>query len=209
MIFKDRRQAANKLLALLKKDLQLKQTKPIIISLLRGGVVLGSLIATKLKTQHLPLAVVKIPAPANPELAIGAICFDITYLENKVIAWLNLPKRAVTDQIKVAQHKFLEYCQRFGLQENSYRKLTNKVVVLVDDGIATGASVKAALLFLRSRGVAKIILAAPVGPADTDFFGFDKTYFLHQPASFGAVSQFYKHFPQITDQEVKRLLLTN
>lgn len=206
MRFKDRQEAANKLYKLLKKDVPAKNGQLIVVSLLRGGAVLGAVLAKKLKCPHLPLVVTKIPAPYNPELAIGALCFDITYLENKIVAYLGLKSPEIREQIGQAEHKFVQYCNRFGVEEKLYKNLDSKTVILVDDGIATGASVKAGFLFLFSRKPAKIILAVPVAAADTELQGFDKTFILVRPKVFGAVSQYYKNFPQIEDEEVKKLI---
>ena len=205
MIFKDRKDAARKLLSLIKKSPEIKRFKPIIVSLLRGGIVLGALITTELNTQHLPLVVTKIPSPHNPELAIGAICFDVTYLEKRVVQFLGLKKKEISAQIKIAEHKFIQYCQWFSLKENLYKSLKNKVVILVDDGVATGASVKAALLFLKSKKPKKIILAVPVASTDFEIKGV-KQYVLHRDPNFTSVSQFYRNFPQVEDREVKKLL---
>ncbi len=207
MVFRNRQEAANKLFLKLQKEPLLKtKNKPVVVSLLRGGVALGTVLAKKIDCPHLPLIVTKIPAPYNVELAIGALCFDITYLENKIIAYLQLDKGKLRQQIKLAEHKFIQYCNRFDLNKTLYKQIVDKNVILTDDGIATGASIKAALLFLRSEKAAKIILAVPVAAADTKLEGFDKTYILAQSKYFGAVSQYYKNFPQIEDAEVKKLL---
>lgn len=207
MIFRDRQEAANKLYKLLKKDSSLKKNDDlVVVSLLRGGVVLGKILATKLHCVHLPLVVTKIPAPYNPELAIGALCFDITYLESKTITYLTLNKSDIREQIKIAEHKFIQYCSRFNLNEGLYTKIKNKIVVLVDDGVATGASSKVGVLFLRAKKALKVVLATPVASADTDLRGFDKSYILYRPRSLGAVSQYYRNFPQVEDEEVTKLL---
>ncbi len=207
MIFKDRQRAADKLYQDLKKNLQIKKNSQYcIVSLLRGGLILGTILAKKLKVKHLPLVVTKVPAPYIPELAIGAVCFEFTYLEPPVIHSLGLAKSEIHQQIKIAEHKFVQYCQNFHLSEDLYGPLKKSVVILVDDGVATGASVKAALLFIRSKKPKATLLVAPVAAADTDLRGFDKLYILDRPSSFGSVSQYYKHFPQVEDDEVKKII---
>ena len=209
MIFKDRREAGRKLLVRLFEDLDIKKNKRkvVIVSLLRGGIIVGDIIATGLQVKHLPLAVVKIPAPHDPELALGAVCFDVTYLERSVVNSLGLTKGEIANQVVNAQEKFNSYLKRFEIKKSRYSQIfKNKLVILVDDGIATGSTVKTAVLFLRSKKVRSIILAVPVAPNDFSIVGVDKELILHKNFAFGAVSQFYERFPQIEDNEVKRIL---
>lgn len=211
MIFKDRRDAGEKLSEeLLKnKDLLKKRKDIIIVSLLRGGVVVGKVISKKLKVEHLALVITKIPAPYNPELAIGALCFDTVYLDKNIINLLSLDRAVTPLQIDIAREKQQLYIKRFSLKEKSYNVLKNKTVILTDDGIATGSTIKAAHLFIKTKKPKKIILAVPVAPTDFDSRGLDKTIILHQDSFFSSVSQFYDDFPQVEDEEVKRLLISN
>ncbi|MBI4009180.1 phosphoribosyltransferase [Candidatus Roizmanbacteria bacterium] len=209
MIFKDRPDAGRKLLVKLFQDKEIKKNKKnvVVVSLLRGGIVVGDTIAKGLQVKHLPLVVTKIPAPHNPELAIGALCFAIVYLEKSVVNSLNLEKSEIVNQIKIAREKFNSYTQRFGIKKSTYgRSFKNKLVILTDDGIATGSTVKAAILYLRSKKPKSLFLAVPVTPDDFYITGVDKLFILHKDVAFGAVSQFYEHFPQVEDEEVKRLL---
>jgi len=212
MIFKNRAAAGEKLASLLTNNYYFKRSttlnKLVVVSLLRGGIVVGNEIVKSFKTRHLPLVVVKIPAPGNPELAIGALCFETIYLESQIIKLLGLEKIEISNQIKLAREKFNSYLKLFKIKKSIFSKeLKNKVIVLVDDGIATGASIKAAHLFLKQYKPHKIILAVPVGPVDFDNKGFDKIFILHKDASLSAVSQFYEYFPQIEDEEVKNIML--
>lgn len=206
MVFKDRAYAAEKLYQVLKKNSRLKKNKSVVVSLLRGGLILGDVLSKKLKTKHLGLVVTKIPAPFNPELALGALCFDVTYLEKYIIEQLKLNKKEISSQVVVAEQKFIDYCRRFGIKEKDYGVLKNKVVVLVDDGIATGASAKAAALFCKSKSAKEVVLAVPVAPSDFKTEGFDRVFILHKDPGFRAVSQYYDYFPQIEDYEAKTLL---
>ncbi|OGK24053.1 hypothetical protein A3C25_05055 [Candidatus Roizmanbacteria bacterium RIFCSPHIGHO2_02_FULL_38_11] len=209
MIFKDRQDAGRKLLVRLFEDQEIKKNKHkvVIVSLLRGGIVVGDIIAKGLQVKHLPLVVSKIPAPHNPELALGALCFDVTYLEKNVVNSLGLIKAEIVDQIGMARKKFNSYLKRFGIKESLYsRSSKNKIVILTDDGIATGSTVKAAILFLKSKKPKSIYLAIPVAPTDCSTVGIDRELILHKNFAFGAVSQFYEHFPQVEDEEVKKLL---
>ncbi|MFH0979813.1 MAG: phosphoribosyltransferase family protein [Candidatus Roizmanbacteria bacterium] len=203
MIFKDRTEAGKKLAKILSKK-NLKNA--VIISLLRGGVIVAAEIAKKLKINHFPLAVAKIPAPCQSELAIGALCFDFTYLESRIVNSLNIDKPTIRKQVNIAKVKFRSYLGRFNLKKSIYKKIRNKIVILVDDGIATGSTVKAALLFVKSLKPKKIILASPVAPDVFENIGFDDLIIFHRDQTFSSVSQFYNSFPQVDDDEIKRLL---
>lgn len=208
MIFKDRREAGIRLLLKLLQDRFVKKylDKIFVVSLLRGGAVVGDVIAKGLEIRHLPLAVCKIPAPHNPELALGAVCFDITYLDKNVISNLHLENKAIIGQTEIARKKFNSYLKRFQLSEYDYSKnLKNKIVILTDDGIATGSTIKAAVLYLKSLKPKFLILAIPVAPSDFSTTGINKTIILHKNFDFGAISQFYERFPQVDDKEVVKL----
>jgi predicted phosphoribosyltransferase len=187
---------------LIDKNILKERKNIIVLSLLRGGAVVGQQIANKLSLPHLPLVVKKIGAPFNEELAIGAICQDEYFIEHGVIKRLGLDKNQVEAQIKKAKEKQKEYLKKF-INKKKFPSLRNKVVILVDDGIATGASMLVALKFLRRQKVKKVILAVPVAPTDFSSENFDETFILHKDLWFNAVSQFYQGFGQLTDEEVK------
>ncbi len=206
MIFKDRAEAGKRLAEVLIKDKDiLKERKNIyVLSLLRGGVIVGCQIAKKLSAPHLPLVVKKIGAPLNEELAIGAICNDECFLEHGLIKRLRLNKNQVNTQIKKAKERQKEYLKKF-INKKKPPSLRSKVIILVDDGIATGASIHAALKYLRKQKARKVILAVPVAPTDFSSEGFDKTIILHKDPWLSAVSQFYQEFGQLTDEEAGRI----
>jgi len=209
MTFKDRFDAGNQLATLLIKDVDIKKNRDntVVVSLLRGGIITGEAIAKHLAVANLPLVVTKIPAPHNPELAIGALCFDVTYLKKDVVYSLSLDKSTINKQIEIAREKFNSYLEKFGLNADYYpKRIRNKITVLVDDGIATGSTVRAGLLYLKTLSPDKVYLAAPVAPTDFDATGFDKFFVIQKDPYFSAVSQYYQHFPQISDEEVKKLL---
>lgn len=207
MIFKDRADAAGQLFQKLKNDPLLKKRPDVaVVSLLRGGVILGKILSEKLRCSHLPLVCTKIGAPDNEELAIGALAYDVVYLEARTINSLSLSKKEITAQIEKAKEKLHEYNQTFELNENLYQNLSEKTVVLVDDGVATGATMKTAALFVKEKRARIIVIATPVSSDSFDFAGVDKTIILHRDPYFSAVSQFYEDFPQIEDTEVKKIL---
>jgi len=205
MIFKDRAEAGEKLAEVLVKDEELlkERKNTLVLSLLRGGAMVGKPIAQKLSLPHFPLVAKKISAPFNEELAIGAVCHKECFLDQGLIKRLGLDKNQLEAQIKEAKEKQKEYEKKF--ISKKFPPLKNKVIILVDDGIATGASVLAAGKFLRKQKVKKVILAVPVAPTDFSLKEFDQVFILHQSPWFSAVSQFYQEFSQLTDEEVKRI----
>jgi len=208
MIFKDRAEAGRKLSQLLEKSPGIKRFRRnlVVVSLLRGGFIVGNVVAKKLGVNHLPLVVAKIPAPHNEELAIGALCFNMVYFEKPIIGLLNIPMPVVNAQVKIARKKFNSYIGRFSIKKQVLKsQLKNRVVILVDDGIATGSSIKAALGFIKKLRPKKIFLAVPVAPSDFKIAGINQTLILHKDLCLSSVSQFYRHFPQVEDDEIKAI----
>ena len=208
VLFKTREDAGQKLFDLIKKDPALIKNKKqiIIVSLLRGGAAIGAAIAKRLGCPHLPLVVAKISAPAQRELAVGAVCFDVTYTQKEVVQHVGIDKQTLAQQIQKAQVKFGSYAKRFGITYSVYDKVKGKIVVVVDDGIATGATARAAYLFLKNKQPKKIILAIPVSPTDFAEDLFDQVLISHKDPLFKSVSQYYEEFPQLTDEEVKKVM---
>lgn len=203
MIFKDRKEAGEKLA----KILAVRKLKTaVVVSLLRGGIIVGQEISIRLKMPHISLTVAKIPAPFQSELAIGALCFDFIYLESRIIDSLNIDKIMIKKQISIAKEKFKSYLKKFNLKKSGYNKIKGKIVILVDDGIATGSTVKATILFIKSLHPKKIILVSPVAPNDFEIPGINDMIIIHRDNNFSSVSQFYNNFPQVEDDDVKRLL---
>lgn len=208
MVFKDRIDAGKKLAEKIANEKLIKENlkKIVVVSLLRGGFIVGYQIAKKLSLPHLPLMAVKISAPHQEELAIGALCFNKIYWEESILNSLNLSTNTLNHQIKKAKEKFLKYCREFNIKKEQFRSIKNKIVVLTDDGIATGSTVAAAFLFLISKKPEKLILASPVAPSDFKNPGFDQQIILHQDPFLSAVSQYYKNFSQVNDKEIKNLM---
>jgi putative phosphoribosyl transferase len=205
-LFADRvdagRRLASALKALVGKD-------AIILAIPRGGVVVGYEIA---KTLDLPLDVIiprKIGAPGNPELAIGAITEDGTVLiDDRLVERLQVSEGYIE---KESETQKLEIQRRLKLYRGDipYPILKNRDVILVDDGIATGSTMKAALASVRKRGAKTVVIAIPVGPPSTIRElekEADRVVCLHTPEFFYAIGQFYENFTQTQDDEVTRLL---
>lgn len=207
MIFKDRFHAGQMLVPYLTKYRNHPDT--VVLGLARGGVVTAAAIAQGL---HLPLEVLcprKIGAPFNPELAIGAVSDQGEPLLNEdLILRLGVSQDYIDETVaherKTAQMRLNKFHQ--------HRKsilLKGKNIILVDDGLATGATMHAAIKGLRSQDVETIIVAVPVAPPDT--FAeikreVDEIVCLDTPAYFSAVGQFYEDFSQTEDEEVIALL---
>ncbi len=197
MFFKDRDQAGRKLAEAIKTQLKGKDIKnSVVISLLRGGFPIGKRVSKTLKIPHLPLASVKISSPANPEYALGALCFDKIYTPPYA------DRAQVESALPEAEEKFQSYCQNFNLTPDDYEIAKGKIILLADDGIATGATAEAAALFLRQYQPKKIIIASPVAPVDYTPENIDDEIILHKDPDFYSVSQFYQDFPQISSEQI-------
>lgn len=203
MIFRDRKDAGKKLAAVLEK--YKNRDDVVILALPRGGVIVAFEVAKALKA---PLDIVvprKIGAPGNPEFAIGAITesgegiFDEAALEYLQVDEEYI-RKTVAEEQKEAKRRLKVYrCGRKGIA------LRDKTVILIDDGIATGATMRAAIKSVRVRSAAKVLVAVPVMPTDrVSMFKkeADELVYLDAPYDFAAVGQFYEYFEQTTDKEV-------
>ena len=181
----------------------------IVLGLPRGGVPVAYEVAQRLGVPLDVFIVRKLGVPGFEELAAGAIASGGVRVLNEDVLRA-LPK---ADQIieSVTAKETAELKRR----EKSYRddrpapELRDRVVILVDDGLATGATMRAAVKALRQRGVAKIVVAVPVGPPDTcrEFEDeADETICASAPEFFQAVGQYYEDFSQTSDEEVRDLL---
>lgn len=206
-MFEDREDAGLRLCPKLKKFLNKKDC--IIVGLTRGGVVTAKTISSFFGLPLRALVVKKIGAPQNPELAIGAtvslkdVYWDLDLLKRFNIS--NKEKRILITQ-KLKEVKALKKVLKIKKVEF---ELKNKTVILVDDGVATGASVIAAAKYLKRVKVKNIILATPVIAADTLVNikkYFDIVVYLQKRTDFYAVGQFYYNFEEISDEKVARIL---
>jgi putative phosphoribosyl transferase len=187
-------------------------TKGIVLSLPRGGVPIGYEIAKYLRWPLDVFIVRKLGAPFDPELACGAIApGGVTVYNENLLKELEL-KPADLLKIKIKEELELERRERLYRGQNPFPKLENAVVILVDDGIATGATAKAAILALRNFRPLKIILATPVLSPEALLLlsaYVDEIVYLLAPKHFSAVGAYYDHFPQIADSLVITLLKKN
>ncbi len=203
--FKDRIDGGMQLLPLLQRYAHAKNA--IVVGLPRGGVVTAFAVA---KGLDLPLDIVvprKIGAPDQPELAVGALTEDGTVIFNDdIMRELNLSADDLRDTIEQekeeAQRRLTLY--RAGMKPRDFK---GKTVIVVDDGIATGATMRAALASLRAQGASKLIVAAPVGARDAlKELDADEIHCPLVSDYFPGIGYFYQEFAQTTDQQVITLL---
>jgi putative phosphoribosyl transferase len=206
--FADRR-AAGRLLA--RQLLKFKPERPLVLALPRGGVPVAYEVASQLDADLDLLLVRKIGAPHHPEFGIGAVIDG----DNPQI----LINRDVADQLRVPSgyihneaHRQLREIERRREQYFGGRRpipVAGRTVIVVDDGIATGSTIRAALRAIRQKKPARLILAVPVGAPDSLLSlnsECDEIVCLLTPDPFHAVGAHYDDFTQTTDEEVKRLL---
>lgn len=213
MLFLDRTDAGLRLAALLKSLPELKDAERgtlLVLSIPRGGVVIGKAVADALGCAHDVIIVKKIASPVSEELAVGAVAEDGAPALNRRSCVLYGISRKLTDlQVALAQAKVARYIALF--RQGAPLHVQEKTILMVDDGIATGETVKAAVRWLKTAGAAHVIVATPVcSPSAMRMLRrqADAVYALAVPADFAAVGQFYLRFEQVDDDEVIRLLKT-
>ncbi len=206
--FVNRTEAGKKLAAILMDT----GKNAIILAIPRGGVVIGFQIAQSLGAKLDIVIARKIGAPGNPELAIGAVAEDgNAILDDSMIRMLQVSKSYIKEETERQKIEIKRRLQRYR-GDLPYPDLANREVILVDDGVATGATLKAALLSIRMKGARVVIVAVPVGPKDTIAAlkkMADRVVCLYTPDPFYAIGEFYQDFEQIEDTEVIRLLKTS
>ncbi|MCL1977655.1 MAG: phosphoribosyltransferase [Candidatus Bathyarchaeota archaeon] len=184
----------------------------LILAIPRGGVVIGFEVA---ETLELPLDIIiprKIGSPENPELAIGAMTEDGTaILDENLISYLNVSKDYIYHESEKQKQEIQRRMQVYR-QNEPYPDLEGRDVIVVDDGIATGSTMKAALVSVKNRGAKSVIAAIPVGPTTTIEElkqQADRVFCLYMPEVFYAIGEFYDDFTQTSDVEVIDLLRKN
>jgi predicted phosphoribosyltransferase len=206
--FPDRREAGI-LLGSELKTLELERENPIVVAILRGGIIVARKVALILNCD-LDIALSrKLGAPFNPELAIGAISENGTLFLNEMIAAQVgatdfYIKREVAEQSEVIAER-IKYFRKDFPKIN----LKGRYVIIVDDGIATGATMQATLWSINQENPRKLMVALPVGPEDSLrrlSKDADDVICLRAPEFFSAVGQFYFKFEQTEDEEVLQIL---
>jgi putative phosphoribosyl transferase len=207
-MFKDRIDAGRKLADALQ---QFASSHPLVLALPRGGVVVGAEIAHKLGCELDVLLVKKLRAPENPELAFGAIGEDgHSFVNQRIAQMVGTDQSYIDGEIK---ERHVEIKQ----QSRAYRKVRPRIspagrtVILVDDGLATGATMIAAVQTISLSNPQKIVVAAPVSSPEAlqtlkSMPEVNDVVCLSTPEWFGGVGQFYRDFTQVSDEEVIEIL---
>ncbi len=206
-VFKDRKDAGQQLA----KELSsyTGRNDVIVLGLARGGVAVGVEVARNLKVPMDVYLVRKLGVPGYEELAMGAIASGGTRIINsEVIRSLSIPDSTI-DEVTAREKEELKRRETAYRGDRPFPDLRDKTVILVDDGLATGASMRAAISAVKSRSPRKIIVAVPTAPLDT-FRNFkkeaDELVCLETPQPFMGVGGSYEDFSQLSDEEVKSLL---
>ncbi len=186
-----------------------KESDVLVLGLARGGVPVAYEVAKALGAELDVLIVRKLGAPANPELAIGALASGGgRVLNEEIVAALGITPDQIA-KVEAAEASELERRQVLYRGGHAPLRVTGRTVILVDDGLATGATMRAALQALRTAAPKALIVAVPVGPGHADDLllqGADHVVCPARPERFQAVGQWYERFDQTSDDEVRRLL---
>ncbi|MDF2736565.1 MAG: putative phosphoribosyl transferase [Nitrososphaeraceae archaeon] len=185
----------------------------IVMAIPRGGVIIGDMIASELNMDMDIIISKKIGAENNPELAIGAIMADGSYILNEdIVNRINISDEYIHTQIEIQKKEIERRLIEFKGKKEYHNNLKDKVIILVDDGIATGATILAAVKWIKEKQHCKrLIVAVPVAPAESNILDklnqiADKVIVIFTPYDFAAVGQFYEHFDQVSDKEVKEIM---
>src|SRR5579872_792732 len=210
MLFADRADAGRQLAETLLARLPgLADQRPIVLGVPRGGVIIGREVARALGAPLDVIVARKLGAPGHEELGIGAIApGGITVLDDEAIRWLGI----TNEQIRRTIDREADEMNRMLLLyrgDQSLPDVRGRTAILVDDGLATGVTARAAVEFLRQQQPERLVVAVPVCSAETvDKLGsqVDEVICTSMPTHFRAVGIWYRDFTQTTDQEVIDLL---
>jgi predicted phosphoribosyltransferase len=203
--FEDRRDAGMQLAA---KLAALRDANVVVLGIPRGGVEVAAAVADELGAQLDVVIPKKVGAPGNSELGLGAVADGLEVLDERLIRALGVSEEYLRAEIQTEQDEV----RRRAVAYRGARPpldLADRVAVVVDDGVATGGTARAALRWARSRGARRVVLAVPVAPGETLASlaaDADRVVAVATPEPFYAVGQWYRTFPQISDERVVELL---
>ncbi len=206
--FSDRNEAGVELAKALSKH---KEKHPLVMGLLRGGVLVAYPVWKELGGDLDVMPLKKLQAPQSPELAIGAIGEGKTvYLNMLLIRQLGVTEEYIDEEVAERCGDLLEEIERYR-KGASRIPLKNRLVILVDDGLATGATMIASVQVASTQEPASIVVAVPVGSSEIvekirNMSEVSEVVCLQTPEDFGAVGQFYEDFQQVTDEEMLAFL---
>lgn len=208
MYFADRRDAGRQLADRLDSR---RGESPIVIGMARGGVPVAAEIAERLDAPLDVIVVRKIGCPWQPELGVGALAEGGALVrDDALIADLGIAPRELDAVVTRERRELARRVERYRADRPPL-DVAGRTVILVDDGLATGGTARAAILALRERGASPIVLAVPVAPGDTVRRMqslADEVVVLATPDWFGAIGLFYLDFGQTSDEEVVAALAT-
>ncbi len=205
MIFANRCDAGRRLVAALAGY---READTTVLALPRGGVPVAFEVAHGLGAPLDVLVVRKLGAPGQPELAIGAVTTDVVVLDQEVIGLLGVPVEYVEAAVKRERDEVTRRAELFR-GDRPGLDVRDRTVILVDDGIATGSTMRAAVDAVRKLGAKRVVVATPVAaPQAIEKLRLqaDAVVCLEEPYGFTAVGIYYEDFTQTTDEEVCRLL---
>jgi putative phosphoribosyl transferase len=208
-VFADRSEAGRRLARELD---HLAIEDPVVVGLPRGGVPVAAEVAVALAAPLDVILVRKVGVPFQPELAMGAIGEDGVTVVNSEVVDLAGITTSQFDQVAHRERTELDRRSRLFRQDRTPIGLVGRTVIIVDDGIATGSTARAACQVARAHRAARVVLAVPVAPSDwVARFGdvADEYVAVETPENFGAVGAFYQDFRQVSDDDVVRLLISS
>jgi putative phosphoribosyl transferase len=208
MDFRDRSDAGRRLAKALS---EYKGRNAVVLALPRGGVPVAAEVAAALDAPLDLILVRKIGVPTQPELAMGAVVDGAApiVVRNDEVIELSGTTADEFDAACTRELAEIERRRQLYIGERPRAEITGQVVIVIDDGIATGATTRAALQAIRNRKPKELVLAVPVAPPDTITQlrrGVDALICLETPELFGAIGYFYRDFRQVSDQEVVAIL---
>lgn len=184
-------------------------SKTIVVGLVGGGLVVASQLSEQLQLPCGLIIVEKIGAPENPELALGAISNEGEgFFNDELIAILGVSQEFLRKEVERLREVVISK-KALLLSKKPPVSLKRKTVIVVDDGIATGASMKVAIESLRTQFPEKIVMAVPVASREAfDSFSLlaDEVVCLETPVFFDALSTFYRNFPLVSNQDLKNII---
>lgn len=196
-------------------DVSITRNELIVLAIPRGGIILADIIASYFNCDLDILVTRKIRYEMNEEFAIGAVLPDGSYfLNDNVVKSIPISQRYLNQEIEIQKNEIERRLLEFRGTISYDSKLNNKVVILVDDGIATGSTIVAAAKWLKHNyNYKKLVIAVPVAPAESEVINrldtiADALIILYSPRQFSAVGQFYEEFDQVSDSEVKKIMKT-
>jgi predicted phosphoribosyltransferase len=205
--FADRREAGRQLAERLRA--YAGRTDVVVLALPRGGVPVAYEVADALGATLDLFLVRKLGTPGHRELAMGAIASGgVRVLNDDVVRWYGIPPDAI-DAVAEEEQRELERRELLYREGRAPARIDGQVVILVDDGLATGSTMRAAVGAVKAQGPSAVIVAVPVGASETCrglAMLADAVVCARMPEPFSAVGQWYLNFEQTTDEEVRQLL---